>query len=155
VVNYSVMASSLQGTDTLIVSSFINYTGDFNSYHTQVSPLTFDVSMCIDNGYFLYCRDDTTLEINGYDPVERNATIYPGWNLIGWSSSTGTTAKNLTANITGRQIVAKFNATTGDYDSYAECVSPDASDFTVESGSGYFLYTDATEAQTFRYGVET
>ena len=153
VVNTSLKASSLKGAGVQIVSAYNRSTGDYDSYNTQVSPLQYDIALKTDTGYFIYATKDTSVVIAGQDPISRSTTIYPGWNLIGWSSLDGSSAKYVAnePSLPGREIVSRFNASTGDYDSFAEGISPDSYDFTMHDGAGYFLYTGSTTPETLFY----
>ncbi|WP_424358642.1 PKD domain-containing protein [Methanocella sp. MCL-LM] len=153
VVNTSLQASSLQESGVLIVASYNRTTGDYDSFNTQVSPLTYDITLRTDVGYFLYCTRDTSIEVLGETPSRRSTTLYPGWNLVGWSSLTSSDAKSVVEepSLTGRQIVAKFNATTGDYDAYAEGISLDSYNFPMDHGTSYFVYTDSATSQTLYF----
>jgi hypothetical protein len=155
VVNTTLMASDLAGTGVLIVASYNMVTGDYDAYNTVSSPPEYDISMSTDVGYFVYCTMDTSVVVYGSYPSGRSATINPGWNMIGWSSFTSSTAKAVCnqPSLSDMQIIAKYNATTGDYDAFAEVASPDEYDFSMHDGLGYFVYTVSVEPQTLYYEV--
>ncbi|WP_158301501.1 Calx-beta domain-containing protein [Methanocella paludicola] len=155
VVNTTLKASDLAGTGVYIVASYNKDTGDYDAYNTVSSPSEYDITMSTDIGYFVYCTAETSISVYGPSPSDRSISINPGWNLIGWSSFTSSTAKAVCAqpSLTGVQIIAKYNLTTGDYDAFAEGSSPDEYDFTVHDGAGYFLYTTSAAPQMLYYEV--
>jgi hypothetical protein len=153
VVNTTLKASDLAGTGVLIVASYNIGTGDYDAYNTVSSPSEYDISMSTDVGYFVYCTEDTSIVVLGSNPSGRSVTINPGWNLVGWSSFTSSTAKAVCnqPSLSDRQIVAKYNTVTGDYDAYAEDSSPDEFDFATHDGEGYFIYTMSSTPQTLYF----
>jgi hypothetical protein len=155
VVNTTLKASELEGTGIQTVSSYNMMTGDYDSYIIGISPSSNDITLKTDVGYFVYCTMDTSIVVYGPKPEDRSVTIYPGWNLIGWSSFTSSTAKAVCAelSLSGMQTISKYNAATGDYDSYIEDVSPDSYDLTMHDGIGYFIYTPTETSQTLYYEV--
>jgi large repetitive protein len=154
VVNMTLNSSALADAGVQTVSAFNASTGDYDSYIIGVSPSSFDITLRTDTGYFIYCTRDTSLDVLGSDPSSgRSTTINPGWNLLGWSSYTSSTAKGVAESLSGSQTVSRFNASTGDYDSYIEGVSPDSYDFALQAGSGYFVYTSSGLSQTLYYEV--
>jgi hypothetical protein len=153
VVNTTLMASDLAGTGVMIVASYNIGTGDYDAYNTISSPPEYDISMSTDVGYFVYCTTDTSIVVYGRNPSDRSVTINPGWNLVGWSSFTSSTAKAVCnqPSLSGVQIIAKYNAITGDYDAYAENSSPDEFDFVMHDGEGYFIYTMSSTPQALYF----
>jgi hypothetical protein len=155
VVNTTLMASDLVGTGVQTVSSYNIMTGDYNSYIIGISPSSYDISMKTDMGYFVFCTMDTSVVVYGAEPSDRSITIYPGWNMIGWSSFTSSTAKAVCTepSLTGIQTIAKYNLATGDYNSYLEGISPDSYDFVIHDGIGYFVHTTSATPQTLHFEV--
>jgi hypothetical protein len=153
VVNSTFKTSVLKGTPALIIAAYNNSTGDFDAYNTVASPLTYDITMKTDVGYFIYCTSDTSIVVYGMNPENRNRPIYQGWNLIGWSSLTGMNAKAVCYEplLAGRQIIARYNATTGDFDAYAEDISTDVYDYMMHDGVGYYVYSMTAAPQTLYY----
>jgi hypothetical protein len=100
----------------------------------------------------MYCSTNTTLVISGENQSNPSVTINPGWNMIGWSSYNSSTAKAVCSALSGPQaVIAQFNASTGDYNSYIEGVSPDSYNFAVTPGTGYFVYSNSTTSQSLYY----
>ena len=155
VVNTTLKASDLTGIGVQTVASYNLTTGDYDSYIIGVSPSQYDITMSTDVGYFVYCTKDTSIVVYGMNPSDRSITINPGWNLIGWSSFTSSTAKAVSAeqSLSGAQTIARYNMTTGDYDSYIEGISPDSYDFSMHDGVGYFVYTGSATPQTLHFEV--
>ncbi len=155
VVNVTLQASSLNGTGVQTVSAYNMTTGDYDSYLMNISPSEYDVTMKTDVGFFVYSSEYTSIIIYGPAPRDRSVTVYPGWNLIGWSSFTSSTAKAVCAEplLSGSQTISRYNATTGDYDSYIEGISPDEYDFSMHDGAGYFVNTASATPQTLRFEV--
>ncbi len=71
---------------------------------------------------------------------EHNITLKAGWNLITIPFKNNWTAKTLGENITNCSIIAKWNATMQQFQSYLVGISPDIFDFEIEDGKGYFVY---------------
>ena len=152
VMNSSLNASGLAGTGVSIVSAFNASTGDYDSYIEDVSLSSDDFALSSGTGYFLYCPTNSSLEINGKNQSEPSVTINPGWNMIGWSSYNSSTAKDVCEALSGSsKVISRFNATTGNYDSYISGVSPDSRNFAVSPGTGYFVYSGSTSPQTLDY----
>lgn len=149
----TIKASSLKNTGVEVVSAYNRSTGAYDSYDTEVSPLSYDITLKTDMGYFVYATKATSILVNGQSPVGRSTTLYPGWNMIGWSSLSGSTAKHVAgeSSLSGSDIISRFNAATGAYDSYAEGISPDSYDFSMQPGTGYFMYSDAATPETLYY----
>jgi hypothetical protein len=155
VVNNTLKASDLSGTGVLIVASYNMATGDYDAYVIDASTSEYDITMRTDVGYFVYCTMDTSIVVNGPRPSSRSATLSPGWNLIGWSSFTSSTAKIVAdePSLGGMEIFARYNPSTGDYDAYVEDASTDDYDFAMHDGVGYFVYTTSATPETLYYEV--
>src|SRR5271157_5837222 len=153
VVNSTIKASDLKGTCVLIVASYNRTTGDFDAFNTVSSPLSYDITMHTDAGYFIYSTHDTTITVSGPNSSGRSSPIFQGWNLIGWSSMVSSNAKTVCSepSLAGNQIIAKYNLTTGDFDAYAENISSDTYNFIMQNGVGYFVYSGSATPQTLYY----
>jgi hypothetical protein len=74
----------------------------------------------------------------------RTLYLYPGWNMVGWSSSSNMTAQvfgGLSGNITK---IAGYNSQTDLYTTYLVGLSHADRDFNLSRGNGYFVYSNAT-----------
>jgi outer membrane protein assembly factor BamB len=153
VANSSLMASGLNGSGVSVVASFNATSGNYNSYIEGVSPGAYDFSLNCGTGYFMYCPTSASLTIYGVNVSSPSVVVSPGWNMIGWSSYNSTLAKSVCSALTASNstVIARFNESTGNYDSYILNVSPESYDFTVSPGTGYFVYSSAANPQTLYY----
>jgi outer membrane protein assembly factor BamB len=143
------MASGLAGTGVSVVASFNASSGNYNTYIEGVSPSSNDFALSAGTGYFFYSSGNSTLVINGNNPSNPGTVINPGWNMIGWTSYNASSANALGSAMSGSNpVIARFNASTGDYDSYIYGVSPATYNFAVNPGVGYFVYSSAAAPQT-------
>ncbi len=150
-VNFTLKASDLNGTGIFVVAAFNRTTGGYDMFANGISNITNDITMRTDVSYFIFCTNDTVLDVNGPSPSGRNTIINPGWNLIGWSSFYSNDAKSVCAELSGFQVVARYNAATDGYDMYAEGISRDSYNFLMRDGIGYYLFTNSTVPQTLYY----
>jgi PKD repeat protein len=156
VANSSLNASSLDGTGVSVVSGFNASTEDYDSFIEGISPGADDFALSSSTGYFLFCSANTTLVISGENQSNPSVTINPGWNMIGWSSYNTSSAKAVCSALSGSSaVISEFNASTGDYDSYIEGVSPDVYNFAIAPGTGYFVYSSLATPQTLYYNNVT
>jgi hypothetical protein len=146
-VNNSVWASQFAGTGISTVLSYDRISGNFNSYLVGISPSSYDINLVTDNGYFLYCEEDTSIVIYGSLPDQRSIDIHPGWNMIGWSSLSSSNAKTVCGKIDGNQTIDRYINPVESYESYLEGISPDAYSYDMVPGEGYFIYSDSNNVQ--------
>jgi hypothetical protein len=154
VVNSSLNASSLAGSGVSVVSAFDASTGDYSSFIEGVSPASDDFVLAGNYGYFLYCSANTSLVVYGVNASNPSVMINPGWNMIGWSLYSNSTAEalcNAVSSGSGHTVISQFNPSTGDYNSYIDGVSPNSFNFAVTPGTGYFLYSGLSTPQTLYY----
>ena len=149
-VNSSVSASSLASLGISDVARYNAATGAFDIYMEGISPASYDFNLMPDTGYFVKSNKDIGLTVSGSAPVDRSASLSPGWNLVGWSTYDNSDAKSIAGLLTGKQDIARYDPTTGTFDIYMEGISPDAYSFVMQPGNGYFISTDS--AKTLNYG---
>ena len=152
VANSSLNASSLDGTGVSVVSGFNASSGGYDSFIEGISPAADDFRLSSGTGYFMYCPGNASLVVYGYNLSGRSVTINPGWNMIGWSSFNGSTAEDVCDALSGSSVVvSEFNVSSGDYNSFIGGVSPDAYNFALSPGLGYFVFVNSTFSQTFYF----
>ncbi|BAI62868.1 hypothetical protein MCP_2796 [Methanocella paludicola SANAE] len=142
-VNDSVWASQFTGTAISTVLSYDRVSGNFTSYLVGISPPSYDINLRTDSGYFLYCEEDTFIVIYGSLPDHRSIDIFPGWNLIGWSSLSTSNAKTVCGKMDGSQTIDHYINPVDNYESYIEGISPDEYSFDMIPGEGYFIYSES------------
>lgn len=82
----------------------------------------------------------------GTSYTESNTSIplYVGWNLIGWYHDYDTTASSLAGNISGCEMVSKFDAIQQTYKTYIADIGPASFDFVITQGMGLFIYVNVS-----------
>jgi hypothetical protein len=148
VVDPPVNTSAFRGTNVTMVAQYNRTTGGFDIYRVGKTPVPFPVEA--DNGYFLYCNHDMAYSFNGYARAGRAATVYQGWNLVGWTNMTTSNAKEVAKGLRNVTMVARYNTTTGNYDIYRVGKTP--TPFSIVPGEGYFLYTTHIDPQVLVMG---
>ncbi len=69
-------------------------------------------------------------------------SVSQGWNLVTMPVQHNYTAASLGENVSGCSIVARWNASTGTFESFLVGTSPPGMDFAIEDGVSYFIYKD-------------
>ena len=104
-----------------------------------------DFPLVPDIGYFVNCTSSMDLTFHGtLVDSPRTLTLYPGWNLVGWSSS-----RNMTAEAFGElqyniSKISGYNSRVELYTTYLVGLSHNDRDFNMSCGNGYFVYSNAT-----------
>lgn len=89
-------------------------------------------------GIWIHMTSDDDLSIEGTAPTSTDITLYPGWNMVGYPSSTAGAGTDLPAEVTR----------VGYYDSAATynlgyaTTEGDVDAMTLNAGEGYWLYVD-------------
>jgi len=120
----------------------------FSTFLIGLSHADKNFPLVPDTGYFVNCTSGN-MSLTFYGTMvdsPRTLTLYPGWNMVGWSSSSNMTAMgfgNLSGNISK---IAEYNSQTELYTTYLVGLSHADRDFNMTRGNGYFVYSNATSA---------
>lgn len=118
---------------------------EWNSYMPSRSDhFNDDIPLDQTMGIWIRVADDCKLTFSGYEPDSTKITVNPGWNMIGYPSST-TTTENIPEEVTK---IGYFDATKNDNIAYEY----DTDNFEFEPGKGYWIYNDAD--YTVEYWIE-
>jgi hypothetical protein len=150
-VNDSIWGSQLTDMGITNVVTYDNANSTYKSYLIGISPSSYDINLKTDISYRIYCDRTTSITIYGPLPGLRSVSIFYGWNSIGWSSMSSSTAKDVCAKVDGKQTIAKYNKTSSSYDTYLEGISPDKYNFGMVPGEGYEIYSDSPAVQTYTF----
>jgi hypothetical protein len=117
-------------------------TNSYDSYIFGFSLLNENFDIKPDYGYFIYTNHQTNFSLSGFIPVNRSINLIKGWNLIGWTSLSTSSATKAFVEPLGDKVVyvTKRNNATGEYQTYVVGFSDIQDDFAVEPGHGYFVY---------------
>jgi hypothetical protein len=141
-------SGAFEGTNVTMVARYNRSTGGFDIYRVGKTPTPFPIEA--NEGYFLYCNNDTSFTFNGYVENGLSTMVYQGWNLVGWTNMTGSDAKTVVQGLHNVTMVARYNTTAGSYDIYRVGKTP--TPFDVGPGAGYFLYTTYADPQPLTMG---
>ncbi|MFH0861321.1 MAG: CehA/McbA family metallohydrolase [Candidatus Altiarchaeota archaeon] len=130
--------------------------------HNQNTPL-FNFTINPGKSYYVYCENNATIPVLAGSLASITSDVYAGWNLIGWTSFSNTTAQQLIENITNAAAVGQYvytgqqsspmfippaftsitaTSTSSNNDTTFQ-VHVDGSaenNFTIAAGKGYFVY---------------
>lgn len=146
VVNNSIKASDLTDNEALgisIVAIFDPVQQTFKSY-TVGDPSDFDFTLSTDMGVFVWGNHDDSFPVYGRLADPHSISLYPDWNLIGWSTLDRVAASNILAHNSNVQIIARYEVSTQSYQSIT-VGDPSDFDFTLRDGEGYFVYSIGSE----------
>jgi len=115
-----------------LILKWNNSKDDFDVY-THGSPNNFVIEN--GTGYFISVNSNTNLSVTGMPIKSVNITLLVGWNSLGWFNPTQTNASDIYDNISGCNILLKWNNSRNDFDVYV----PGAPDFVIEQGNGFFV----------------
>ena len=124
-----------------IISKWNSSIQQYQSYLVGISPDEFDFAIEDGVGYFVYVTNASIFTIAGREIETVSVPLHIGWNLIGWFRNE-TTASSLAENISGCNIVAKWNASSQQFEAYIARVSPKQFDFVIEQGMGIFIWVN-------------
>ncbi len=97
-------------------------------------------------GLWIHMESDDTLTINGSRPSSTTITLQPGWNMVGYPSSTDRTASDtLPAEATK---IGVFNASR----EYNLQYIYDLTKVTMKAGNGYWVYNSADSSVDWGVG---
>ncbi len=121
-----------------IIAKWNSSIQQYQSYLVGISPPEFDFEIEDGKGYFIYLKNNTIFSIKR-NPIENvSIPLHIGWNLIGWFKN-ATMASLL--EIENCSIIAKWNASMQQFQSYLVGISPPEYDFVIRKGMGIFIYT--------------
>jgi len=91
-------------------------------------------------GYFVHVASPSTWTYNGTPYTQMNVSLAEGLNMIGWINCTKPISEAL-SSIEGKYwYVARWNATTQEYETYNPVAPPPFNDFdTLEPTTGYWI----------------
>lgn len=85
---------------------------------------------------------NTTLDVEGHSPTITEIKLYPGWNMVGYPSSTDQIAS---------EILPPEVTKIGYFDRDAAYnIEYGSADVLLVTGEGYWIYNDAEYPVTFR-----
>ena len=115
------------------------------TYKTYIcgGPSGFDYPIINGHGYFILVNESSTFQATGYLISSVSIPLNVGWNAIGWYHDYNTTASSLGENISGCEIVSKFDCVNQIFQSYI-CGGPPGFDFVITQGMGLFVLVDET-----------
>jgi hypothetical protein len=149
-----IMASNVVSNDIPIVCKYNTAIGNYDAFINGVSKPNYDFVVDNSQGYWFYCNNPTSFTVYGLKPLDDAYEYEPrnqGWNIIDWLSlDSSKTAKDICTWSSGTQMVARYNYSTGQFEIYRENRTPDADNFNLIPGNGYFVsnnyYSDALKA---------
>ncbi|HEC76796.1 MAG TPA: hypothetical protein ENI33_06020 [Thermoplasmatales archaeon] len=97
------------------------------------SPYDFEIEN--GHGYLIAVENNTKFTLTGISVGNVSIPLYIGWNMLGWFKENEITASSIYENITGCQIVLKWNNSKDDFDLYV----PGLSDFIIKRGDGFLV----------------
>ena len=101
------------------------------------SPYNFNIENGI--GYFIAVNNASSYNIYGYPIRNVSIYLYEGWNALGWFKEKDTHASSLYENITGCNILLKWNNSKGNFDLY---VPSSPYNFKIRQGDGFLVAVD-------------
>ena len=99
-------------------------------------------------GYWVYTTSAADFTTEGTKISMQTISLNKGWNSIGWTNDTSTTASGLASKIENCTAVAYWNSTLGRYVTYI--TGSNLSDFKIEKGMACFVYV--TSAGVWKNG---
>jgi peptide/nickel transport system substrate-binding protein len=144
--NSSLWAGNISASGVDKVAYYNGSSQLFSTFLVGLSHANKNFPITPDTGYFVNCTN-SILSLTVYGTMvdsPRTLYLYPGWNMVGWSSSSNMTAQDfggLSGNITK---IAGYNSQTGLYTTYLVGLSHSNRDFNMTRGNGYFVYSNAT-----------
>jgi len=143
--NSSLWAGNISANSVDKVAYYNGSTQLFSTFLVGLSHANKNFPVVPDMGYFVNCTSVMDLTVYGtLVDSPRSLTLYPGWNMVGWSSSSNMTAMDfggLSGNISK---IARYNSQTELYTTYLVGLSHADRDFNMTRGNGYFVYSNAT-----------
>jgi hypothetical protein len=133
-----------------MVTRYSSSTGMFTSYYRGANPSK-DFVMTSDVGYFVKATKAGGLGVAGEPMPAHDISVYPGWNLIGWSCYTDVYASDVLARAGYINMVTTYSSATGMFKSYYPGANP-SKNFLMTAGSGYFVKSTSTSVQQFYLG---
>jgi hypothetical protein len=124
----------LAGAD--IVSQWSGATQSFLS-HTLGSPFN-AFSVTNGMGLFVHSLTSKVITVTGTAIPQTTPATVVGWNAIGWSGVTATTAGSYMSTIVGADIVSQWNNTTQSFLSHT--LGSPFNNFVVNQGDGMFVH---------------
>ena len=150
--NNALKASDLVGNASLgvdMVSMYNNSTGGYTTYYTGAATWK-NMKLSPDRGYFVHSVHSGSLPCYGNLLLPHNVNIYQGWNLLGWSGSSNTSASDVMSQVS-LSMISRYNNSARIYQSYYSGANP-TRNFTLTSGEGYFLRSSVPAVQQLYIG---
>jgi hypothetical protein len=144
--NDSLWAGNISASGVDKVAYYNGSSQLFNTFLIGLSHANKNFPLVPDTGYFVNCTSGS-MDLMVYGTLvdsPRTLNLYPGWNLVGWSSSSNMTAQsfgNLSGNISK---IAEYNSATGLYTTYLVGLSHADRNFNLSRGNGYFVNNNGT-----------
>jgi len=101
---------------------------------TGINNFTFENGV----GYWVYTTSAADFTTEGTKISTQTMTLNKGWNSIGWTNDTSTTAGVLASKIENCTAVAYWNSTLGRFITYF--AGSGISDFKIEKGMACLVY---------------
>ena len=141
--NYTASSLALLIPECDMIAWWDAASGQYVTYIVGVTPPGSQWDFSIEDGvsYYLSVTSDTTFVVNGTPLTAISVPLYPGWNAIGWWKTRSVTASVLASQITDCEIIAKWDAASGQYVTYIVGVTPPGSqwDFSINAGMGLLV----------------
>ena len=139
-----VNASTFAALDPFNISHVVkrNVTnGTYVTYVSGVSPQALNFNISYGDAVFVYVNNTTELTYYGYLPdANLSMNISKGWNLIGYQVLKTLKSNSMLDKIGGFGLENVQSTGSNVYSSYRIGLSPDAYDFDMDPGNGYFIF---------------
>ena len=119
---------------------FSKFNCSSQSYETYFvgGPSSFNFDIEPAYSYFILTNESCNLSFE-FKPISNiSIPILEGWNTLGWYHQDNTMASHLSENISGCEMVSRFNSSGQTYDTYF-VGGPSSFDFSVLRGMGIFV----------------
>jgi len=124
------------GADCTHVSKWDNALQKFVVHRKGSAENNFEIKPGI--GYHVYVTGSCAFNITGTRVKTVSINLDTGWNSIGWTNDTSTTASGLASKIENCTAVAYWNSTLGRFITYF--AGSGISDFKIEKGMACLVY---------------
>lgn len=124
------------------------------SYVVGTSPSSYDFPLIVGSSYFIYSASGENIVVGGCSPDVSDFFAMPlyvpeggGWVSVGFNSLGGSfNAVDFASFVVNANVkfVSRWNCTSSGYDDYVIGASPDAYNFQLIPGQGYWLWIDHT-----------